>query len=457
MYPFHVAPTQRHHQTADPAAGFLLRLQISSRKHRQETVLHFVIRKVEQEGVEISIVSLDGQVSALIDHRQRALHVGFVVDEFLRGIILARQLVHVLLKMRKQTDQVGWCACAEPVVIQTLTVQCVQQTERIVNVRHPFTEVIPVVLLFQTPTHLFRRTLVFSSHGRNRFRKCAVNLFLRDAAKRLVTRVHADVLRLVETAEYAHLRELRHPRQQHKLQMAVRTLKHRVERLQHITVPFFQACVYIQNVQNRLVVLIHEHHGTATGLTVRRFQNIPKPKTDIQCLIGLYGIFLLPFPDIILKHHFQNSLLREIRPVKIHMKHRMHRPFRFQTLHGQATEQLLAAQIIVLQRRDQQTLAETTRTAQKVNAAFVRQTENQIGLVHINITVLYNALKTLDAYRIFHNFPLLWLILSLFIFLYPQKRSFLFKEARFIPGSAHSATAQSPIVPVSDEKLAPIL
>ena len=33
----------------------------------------------------------------------------------------------------------------------------------------------------------------------------------------------------------------------------------------------------------------------------------------------------------------------------------------------------------------------------------MRQAENQIGFVHINITVLDNALKTLDAYRIFHN------------------------------------------------------
>ena len=72
----------------------------------------------------------------------------------------------------------------------------------------------------------------------------------------------------------------------------------------------------------------------------------------------------------------------------------------------QATEQLPAAQVVVLQRGDQKALAETTRTAQEINAPFVRQTVNQSGLVHINVTVLNNALKTLDAYRIFHDFLL---------------------------------------------------
>ena len=28
---------------------------------------------------------------------------------------------------------------------------------------------------------------------------------------------------------------------------------------------------------------------------------------------------------------------------------------------------------------------------------------NQVGLVHIDVTVFYELVKTLDAYRIFHN------------------------------------------------------
>ena len=113
-----------------------------------------------------------------------------------------------------------------------------------------------------------------------------------------------------------------------------------------------QAGVHVQNVQNRLVVLVHKHHGTATRLTVSCFQNIPESETDVQCLIGLHAIFLLPFPDVILKHHFQDILLREIRPVEVHMENGMYRPFRLQTVYGQAAEQFLTAQIVVLQRGD---------------------------------------------------------------------------------------------------------
>ena len=43
--------------------------------------------------------------------------------------------------------------------------------------------------------------------------------------------IHANVIRLVEPAEYAHLRKLGHPREQDKLQIAVGSLKDRIETL----------------------------------------------------------------------------------------------------------------------------------------------------------------------------------------------------------------------------------
>ena len=48
------------------------------------------------------------------------------------------------------------------------------------------------------------------------------------------------------------------------------------------------------------------------------------------------------------------------------MKHRIHFPVLLQRLHLQALEQLLPAEKIVFQRRQQQTLAKTARTAEEV-------------------------------------------------------------------------------------------
>jgi len=91
---------------------------------------------------------------------------------------------------------------------------------------------------------------------------------LGDTAQRLITGIHADVVRLVETAEYAYLGEFRHSRQQHKLQVAVRPFEHRIEAFQYIPMTVFQIAICIQYIQNRLVVLINEHYRPTACLLV---------------------------------------------------------------------------------------------------------------------------------------------------------------------------------------------
>ena len=88
--------------------------------------------------------------------------------------------------------------------------------------------------------------------------------------------------------------------------------------------------------------------------------------------------------------------------VEIQMKHGVLRPLPFQTLHRKPREQLLPPLEVGLQRGDQQALAETPRTAQKIILPRAQQFIDQSGLVHIRVAALADFGKTLDSYRINH-------------------------------------------------------
>ena len=305
--------------------------------------------------------------------------------------------------MGEQADEVCGCARAEPVVVHTATVQRVEQAEGIVHVRQPFAEVVAVILLLQPLLHLPGRAAVVRGHVGNGLREVAVYLVLRDAAQRLVASVHADILRLVEAAEHAHLRELRHARQQHELQVLVRRLEHGVEGLEHVAVPVFERGVHIEHVQYRLVVFVDEHHGPASRLLVGGTEHMAETEPQSQLFVRYQAVHPFPPFHIVAQHCFQLPGIAEHSPIEIHMKHGMHGPFRLQPFHGQPAEQLPAAQVIVLQRGHEQTLAEAAGAAQEIDAALVRQVVNQFRLVDIDISVLDDTVEALDSDGVFHK------------------------------------------------------
>ena len=262
---------------------------------------------------------------------------------------------------------------------------------------------VAVILLLQPLLHLFRRTAVVHRHVGNGLREVAVDLFLRDAAQRLVTSVHADVLRLVETAEHAHLRELRHARQQHELQMLVCHLEYRVKGFQHVAVMLLQHRVNVEHVQNRFVVLVDKDHGATPRLLMGGFEHSLKTSSQVQP-VWFRSQTVVGFPacHIAVQTFLQCVRFCEVTAIEVQMKHRINVPCLFHAFYLQPLEQFLTAKIIVLQRRDKQALAETAGTAQEVDAALVRQAVYQVGLVHVDVTVFDNAVETLNANGIFH-------------------------------------------------------
>ena len=185
-------------------------MQVGSGYHGEESAFDFIVGEIQQECVEFPVIVLDGKVSALIDHRQRAFSIGLVIDELLQTIVFPGQFVHVLVEMCEQADEVGWCAGTEPIIPYALFVESIEQAERCIDIGHFLTEMVSVVLLFQHLFHFLNSAMVILCHGGDGFSEITFHFLLRDATQGFIPCVHADVIRLVESAEYADLREFGH-------------------------------------------------------------------------------------------------------------------------------------------------------------------------------------------------------------------------------------------------------
>lgn len=68
-------------------------------------VTYFLVGKVEQVGISSFIVSLDGQIAALIEHGQWALPGGLVIYKLCGLIFLAHQFVDILIVVYHQAQK----------------------------------------------------------------------------------------------------------------------------------------------------------------------------------------------------------------------------------------------------------------------------------------------------------------------------------------------------------------
>ena len=84
------------------------------------------------------------------------------------------------------------------------------------------------------------------------------------------------------------------------------------------------------------------------------------------------------------------------------MEYEVFGPVFLKLLNGKPLEQFLFAGEIRLQGGEEQALAEPARTAKEIISPLIDQTVYQRGLVHVDVTVVAEALKVLYAYGIFH-------------------------------------------------------
>ena len=267
---------------------------------------------------------------------------------------------------------------------------------------------IPIVHILQFLQQFFPATPHALRQLDNRFGKILFQFLLGDAANRLVGGIHADIGSLVEPAEHAHLGKLGHAGQKHELQVGIGHFEYRIERFQHGTVPIFQDMlfsvlhrpdIHVQDIEQRLVVFVHQYHATPAVPMMSLFQHIGEPVSQKRSRRAL-PIFDFPFSHIIFQSLFQSTGGLKIHPVEIDMKHRIRKPFCLQFLDGQTFKKLLPALEIAFNRGHQQTLAEPPRTAKGVNFSRFDQLEYQSGLVNIDALIFPYLLKCLYSKRV---------------------------------------------------------
>lgn len=122
----------------------------------------------------------------------------------------------------------------------------------------------------------------------------------------------------------------------------------------------------IEHIQQRLVVLIHQHHATTAIPLVRLPQNVGETVSENGRRRTL-AIIKFSFRHILFQLSLQLPGCQEIHPVEIHMEHRVFKPFGLQFRHRQALEKFLPALVIAFERGDQKALAEPPGAAQGIH------------------------------------------------------------------------------------------
>ena len=150
----------------------------------------------------------------MVEHRNRVGEtIRSLVEVFRLGVHTVEQpdiKVHLLQEFYQKGRGTG----RKPVVLITLLSKSINQAERIVHIHTGFTEMISVILLLQVGTRLFIRFIVGLCHLFDiNFHLCQQFLF-GDTADSAVIIAHADVLKIVKFAGYAHLAEFADARQE---------------------------------------------------------------------------------------------------------------------------------------------------------------------------------------------------------------------------------------------------
>ena len=136
--------------------------------------------------------------------------------------------------------QRGHRARLEPVVAGGIVVKGIQQAEWRVDILAVGREMVSVVVLFQHSIGIFRLYTEIPGHGFNILGQIAPDLLLRQSADVIVSRIHGDVVKVVQIAEHADLSELGHTCQKDKLQMRIGSFEDGIESFEDITMLFFQ-------------------------------------------------------------------------------------------------------------------------------------------------------------------------------------------------------------------------
>ena len=228
-------------------------------------------------------------------------------------------------------------------------------------------------------------------------REDRVDVRLGIAADRRVAGVQGDVDETVEVGEQADLGELAHPGDEGELHVSVAVLDRAVQAAQVVTVRFRDIRL-VQRVQNRFVVLVHQHDHPPARLPVQRGQEAGEAPRHGGGLGN--GRIRLAFDVGQLLRGTRQQLVRppEVAGGEAQAHDGMAPGPVPAVVHGQVPEQRLVALVQLLEGVHEQALAEAPRARQEiVLAGVVRETAGVGSLVDVVVALLPDLTEGLYA------------------------------------------------------------
>ena len=194
-----------------------------------------------------------------------------------------------------------------------------------------------------------------------------------------------------------HLRELADAGEEREPHVRVAVLDHSVQAAQEVAIGARQFPI-LQRVQDRLVVLVDQHHHALPGLPVQGADQVSEP---LRCglVAGSHARLDLNVIQLRRQVGVQIAVRREVAAAEAEPHHRMASRPSPALLDVQTREQLLAALEQLPQRVQEQALPEPPRTGQKVVLALVEQPLHVGRLVHVVAVQFAQFAEVLDAER----------------------------------------------------------
>ena len=265
----------------------------------------------------------------------------------------------------------------------------VEQQQHVVRVVHPLLAAPAVAVVPLADALAIKAGQFRSEHG--------VHVALSISADRRVAAVQGDVGEIVQVREDAHLAELAHSRHQREPDVSVVGLDHAVQAAQVVAVG--ECCFRsAQYVQDRFVVLVHQHHDSSPRLPVQGFQQVREAAGRGQ-VFGRHSQSSLGGGELLHDVGFQQAGLSEAAAAEVEPHHRVaFRPVPA-VVDMEPFEQGFVALEQLLDRVQQQALAEPARARQEVVLASVEQPLDAGCLVDVVAVLLAHLAEGLHADR----------------------------------------------------------
>ena len=169
----------------------------------------------------------------------------------------AIQLTDIEIALLQDVYQESGSTGREPEIGIFLLSKCIKQTKRIVNVFTIFTEMIPIILLFQMYTRLIIRFTVRLGHPSYIFFQLCTQFIFRYTANGTISILHTYVLKIVQFTKDAHLTKFTDTGQEKKTKIFSLRFQ-RTEKVAHDATYFSLQLLIVVAIQHRRIIFVYK-------------------------------------------------------------------------------------------------------------------------------------------------------------------------------------------------------